>query len=77
MSVNFGADWCSPGELPNLKRSGSFVGFMRLDLHYNSYLVSLKCLVVASINFSENLFRWHLGCLKKNKSNPNPLHNLH
>lgn len=65
ISVDFGADWHSPRELPNLKRSGSSVGFMCLDVHFYSYIVSLKCLVFASIDFSENSLRWHLGFLKK------------
>lgn len=68
MSVGFGTDRCSPRRLTSLKIAGSSAGFMCLHAQFNGYLVSLKHLIFASIAFSENSFRWHLGCLKKKKN---------
>lgn len=76
-SADVRADWGSRRELPHLKRSGPSTAFMCLRVHIDSYLVSLKRLVLASIDFSENPLRGYLGCSKKKKSNPKPLCNPH
>lgn len=63
MSVDFGTNPHSPRGLTSLKIPRFSAGFMCLHAQFNGYLVSSKCLIFASIAFSESSFRWHLGCL--------------